>query len=261
MLARLMDLQESNEHFAETAKQFRHHEPRNIGFTGLSSCQALFTFEAKRVSGIDDLDELLDALSMLNEHKRQSLIEVFENGDKQLAPLLIGASWWKDASRDTLNISKALATFRKAITLGQAWSSPSLVRASYVAMAVVHDEYADAPDDLEEAATVFGTADAYLLKQRAMVLLHQQQYEGAAAAFAQALAGDGLDNVERAYAGRTGGLAAAYLDDWNAAERFFLLGASAAEKLTFQRIPTKQKRRSTSPGAKKPLDPQRPEKI
>jgi hypothetical protein len=29
---------------------------------------------------------------------------------------------------------------------------------------------------------------------------------------------------------------------------------------TFQRIPTKQKRRSTGQGAKKPLDPQRPEK-
>jgi hypothetical protein len=110
MLARLMDLQESHEHFAETAKHFRHNEPRNIGFTGLSSCQAMFTFEAKRVSGIDDFDELLDALSILNENKRQSLIEVFENGDKQLAPLLIGASWWKDASRDALNISKALTT-------------------------------------------------------------------------------------------------------------------------------------------------------
>jgi hypothetical protein len=32
------------------------------------------------------------------------------------------------------------------------------------------------------------------------------------------------------------------------------------EMVTFQRIPTKQKRRSTGPGAKKPFDPQRPEK-
>jgi tetratricopeptide (TPR) repeat protein len=236
MLARLMELQESNEHLAETAKHFRYNEPPNIGFTGLSSCQALFTFEAQRIAGIDDLDELLDALSMLNDNKRQCLIEVFENGAKQLAPLLISVSWWKDASRDALNIPKALATFRKAINVGQAWSSPSLVRASYVAMAVIHDEYADAPDDalaiLDEAVAVFGTADAYLLKQRAMVLFHQQKYEEAAASFVQALAGDGLDNVERAYAGRTGGLAAAYVNDWNAAERFFLLGASAAEKLT-----------------------------
>jgi len=225
MLARLMDLQESNEHLAKIAKNFRHNKPLNIGFTGLSSCQALFTFEAKRISGIDGLDELLEALNIINKSKRQCLIEVFENGTKQLAPLLIGASWWKDASRDALNVPKALATFRKAIQLGQAWASPSLVRASYVAMAVMHDEYADAPDDalaiLDEAATAFGAADAYLLKQRAMILFHQQKYEEAAAAFAQALAGDGLDNVERAYAGRTGGLAAAYQDDWNAAERFF----------------------------------------
>src|SRR5919109_423315 len=32
------------------------------------------------------------------------------------------------------------------------------------------------------------------------------------------------------------------------------------ELATFHRIPTKQKRRSTGPGAKKSLDPQRPEK-
>jgi hypothetical protein len=235
MLARLMELQERNDHFAEIAKSFQHSDTPNIGFTGLSSCQALFTGEAQRISGIDDLDELFDALSMLHENKRRCLVEVFENGAKQLAPLLIGASWWRDASRDALNIPKALATFRKAINLGQAWSSPSLVRASYVAMAVIYDEYANAPDDamviLDEAAAAFGTADAYLLKQRAMVLFHQQKYEEAAAAFDQALAGDGLDNVERAYAGRTGGLAAAYSDDWNAAERFFLMGASAAEEI------------------------------
>jgi tetratricopeptide (TPR) repeat protein len=236
MLARLMDLEESNDYLAEIAQNFRHDDTPNLGFTGLSPCQLLFTFEANRVSGIDDLDELLDALSMLNDRKQQGLLEVFENGDKQFAPLLIGASWWKDASRDALNIPQALATFRKAIRLGQAGSSPSLVRASYVAMAVIHDEYADAPDDalatLDEATEAFGTADAYLLKQRAMVLFHQQKYKEAAASYGLALAGDGLDNVESAYAGRTGALAAAYSDDWNAAERFFLMGASAAEKLT-----------------------------
>jgi len=236
MLARLMELEESNEHFAARAKNFRHHDTPNTGFTGLSPFQALFTFEAHRIAGIDDLDELLDALSMLPERKRQGLIEVFENGAKQLAHLLIGASWWKDASRDALNIPKALATFRKAINLGQAWSSPSLVRASYVAMAVIYDEYAYAPADalaiLDEAAEACGTADTYLLKQRAMVRFHQQKYEEAVASFDQALTGDRLGNVERAYAGRMGGLAAAYSDDWNAAERFFLTGASAAEKLT-----------------------------
>jgi hypothetical protein len=38
------------------------------------------------------------------------------------------------------------------------------------------------------------------------------------------------------------------------------LSTRHVEELTFQRIPTKQKRRSTGPGAKKSLDPQRPEK-
>jgi hypothetical protein len=37
-------------------------------------------------------------------------------------------------------------------------------------------------------------------------------------------------------------------------------GERVLDILTFHRIPTKQKRRSTVQGAKKPLDPQRPEK-
>ena len=48
--------------------------------------------------------------------------------------------------------------------------------------------------------------------------------------FDQALAGEGLDNVERAFAGRTGGIAAARSSDWESAERFFLTAASAAEE-------------------------------
>jgi tetratricopeptide (TPR) repeat protein len=101
-------------------------------------------------------------------------------------------------------------------------------------MAILYDEYDKAPDNalavLDEATEVFGTADAHLLKQRAMVLFHQQNHQEAVALFDQALAGEALDNVERAFAGRTGGIAAARSSDWESAERFFLMGAAAAEE-------------------------------
>src|SRR5256885_14876689 len=163
MLARLMELAESNEHLAEMAQSFRGKDIRTIDFSGFSLFQALFTLEAARISGIDDLDELLDALDALNADKRQCLIEIWENDTGKLASLLISSSWWKDVSRDILNIRKTLATFRKAIDLGKAWSSPSLVRESYVAMAIIYDEYDNAPNTalavLDEAAETFGTAD------------------------------------------------------------------------------------------------------
>jgi tetratricopeptide (TPR) repeat protein len=233
MLARLMDLEESNEHLAEIAKNFRQDDTHIINFSGLSLVQIFFTFEAARISGIDALDEFLDTLNALDGDKRQCLIEVLENTNKKFAHVLISSSWWKDVSQDALNIGKALAAFRKAVDLGKAWSCPSLMRASYVAMAVLCDEYDNSPDNalvvLDEAAEALGTADTYLLNQRAMVLFHQKNEKEAVALFDQALAGEGLDNVGKAFAGRTGGIAAAHIDDWEAAERFFLMGASAAE--------------------------------
>jgi tetratricopeptide (TPR) repeat protein len=235
MLLRLMELNGSDEHLAEVAKRFGADDIPNTDFGGLSHAHVFFRFEVARVSGVDDLDELLDALRALHDDERGSLIEILEDDTVGLASLLIGSSWWKDLSRNALNIQKALTTFRKAVDLGKVWFSPSLVRASYVAMSVLHDDYNNAPVAalavLDEAAETFGTADAYILKQRAMVLFHLTKDEEAVALFDQALAGEGLDNVERAFASRTGGIAAARIDDWSSAERFFLMGASAAEEI------------------------------
>jgi tetratricopeptide (TPR) repeat protein len=102
-------------------------------------------------------------------------------------------------------------------------------------MAVICDEYDNAPDTalavLDEAAKSLGLTDAYLLNQRAMVLVHQKKDKEAVILFDQALAAEGLDDVGRAFAGRTGGIAAASSDDWNSAERFFLMGASDIEEI------------------------------
>jgi tetratricopeptide (TPR) repeat protein len=235
MLVRLMALEESNEHLAEITQELRRDDSRIMDFSGLSLVQIFFTFEAARLSGIDALDELLDALNALNEDNRERLIAALEYDAGKLARILISSSWWKEASQNALNIKKALATFRKAIDLGKAWCSPSLVRASYIAASVLFDEYGNSPDDalavLDEAAEAFGRADAYILKQRAMVLFRQKKDEEAVALFGQALAGDGLDVVERAFAGRTGGIAAAHLSNWDSAERFFLMGAAAVKEI------------------------------
>ena len=229
MIAGLMEFEESDESLAEITKEF---DNPSLPYSGLSLFQTLFTLAGARISGIDDLDVFLDALSALNENKRQHLIEAWENDTRETIHLLIGSSWWHDASRDVLDISRAVATFRKSIDLGKAWSSPNLVRASYVAISVLYDEYGNSSDDaldvLDEVTKDFSTADPYLLAQRGKVLFHQQNYEAAVSVFDQVLTEEGPNSVDRAFAGRTGGIAAARLGAWDAAERFFLLGASAA---------------------------------
>ena len=89
--------------------------------------------------------------------------------------MLVGTAWWKDASKDRLDIGKAISILRLAVEVGQAWQAPKLVRAAYVAMSVIHDEYSNAPDAalsiLDEAEEDGGKNDARLLNQRAKVLL------------------------------------------------------------------------------------------
>jgi len=234
MLARLMELGESNEPLAEIAQNFRQNDLNTIGdFSEFSPFQTLFSLEVARISGIDALGELLDALDKLDAEKRQCLIEVLEKGTGKLARLLINTSWWKDVSRDALNIGKTLTTFRKAINLGKVWSGQNLVRASYIAISVLFDEYNNTPESalaiLDEAAIDFGTTDVHILNQRAKVVFRQGRDDEAVVLFGQALAGDGLDPVERAFSGRNGGIAAACSDNWHAAEQLFLVGASAAD--------------------------------
>jgi hypothetical protein len=126
MLARLMELEEDQKHLAEIAMGFRVNDVHDIDFNEFSFSQHLFIFQTAHISGTDDLVELLEALAALTADKRRRLIEVWECNAVTLTHFLIRSSWWKDASRDLLNITKALVALRRAVDLGKAWTSPSL---------------------------------------------------------------------------------------------------------------------------------------
>jgi len=74
----------------------------------------------------------------------------------------------------------------------------------------------------------FGTKDVHILNQRAKVRVRQGRDDEAVVLFGQALAGDGLDPVERAFS--VGTVDQQHVQtNWHAAEQLFLVGASAAD--------------------------------
>lgn len=239
MLSRLMDLAEDEEAFSEILNNFKKMREAGVPMAGLSPFQALFSLEAARIAGLDDLDDLLNAVEHLSVEKRTHLVYVlsYEDESIQIADLLIGSAWVRDASRDRLEVNKAISVLRHSLELGRAWQVHALTRAAYVAMSVIYDEYGNASqtalDVLDEADSELGPDDARVLNQRAKVFLHLKENRKSLTLFERALASGNLPGSEQVFACRSAGIAAARSGDWPTAERLFLLGASKAERTDF----------------------------
>ena len=231
MISRLIDISKTKDDFGVMLQQFLDNDTLSL-YSVLKPAQTLFTFEASRITGLDDLKELLEALNDLESEKRAYLLAAIETSDVADADLLVDSAWWKDASRDKLDTGKAISILRFAVEVGQAWQATKLVRAAYVATSVIHDEYSNAPDAalsiLDEAEEVVGKNDARLLNQRAKVFLNLSRFPEALELFERALEFGALPNVEQMFAARSGGIAAARTGDWLRAERLFLTGSRVA---------------------------------
>lgn len=233
MLARLIEHGEQDEALAELNESINRASLDTETLRGLTAFQILFSFEAARISGISKLEELLQALDSIDVSVREKLVEVLEYKGEEIAHRLVSNAWWRDASRDRLDVETALSVYEKTINSAIKWGSPSLERAAYIAISVLHDEYGNKSHEalrvLDRAEDKFSSSDQYLLNQRAKVLFHKRDHAAAVQLFAAVLEGPSLDEIERAFAGRTGGIAAGRMNDWRNAEKLFRLAAEAAD--------------------------------
>ena len=232
MLSHLIDISKSKQDFGDIFESLMEECDIDFSAAGLSPAQILFSFEVARITGLDDLKELLEALNNLDAEKRAYLLIALESSIVTGADLLITNAWWTDVSKDRLDISKSISILRFAVEVGQAWKIPKLVRAAYVAMSIIHDEYEHVPEAalaiLDEADEVIGNNDPRLLNQRAKVLLGLSINDTALALFERALKVDSWSNVEQTFATRSAGIAAARIGDWAKAESLFLWGKNIA---------------------------------
>lgn len=199
--------------------------------------QLLFSYQAARIRGLDDLAALFTALEELPKEKRDSLLAVCDS-DFDFAALLIGRAWWNDVQDGNLDVGKAVATLQRVESTSRGWGARRLVRSCQVAISVIHDEYGHS---VESALAVLDVADAEfpnvadLTNQRSKVLFHAKREQEALAVAERALSFPELSNVEYVFTCRNAGIAAANLGSWVKAVDFFELGAKRASQSRIQK--------------------------
>lgn len=199
--------------------------------------QLLFSYQAARIRGLDDLAALVVALEGLPEEKRDLLLAVC-NSDFDFAALLVGRAWWSDVQDGVLDVEKAVATLRGVELASRHWGAMQLVLACHVAISVIYDEYGHSVD---AALAVLDVADAEfpnaadLINQRSKVLFHANRDQEALVFAARALSFPELSNVEYVYTCRNSGVAAANFGNWVKAADFFELGAKRALQSSIQK--------------------------
>ena len=235
MLSKVMDLAEADE---EIAKLWRKFEQRpDLPLAGLSIAQLYLHIRASKITSLRDLEDLLDALEALNSKKRSHVLLALKDGTGELADLLIGGAWSRDAVNDRLNVDQGITILRNALNYGRQWNIVELVRAGYVAIAVLYDEYGSdsksALQVLEEASKELGEHPK-IVNQRAKVFFGLKTFDRALELFQLALEGDGLSAIEKTFSSRLAGISSAHLEDWQTAERLFLDGAETARLTAVQ---------------------------
>lgn len=237
MLSRMIDLTEDNlalKHITDSYEKEQFDFPR-LGEN--KPAQILFSYQGARLSGLNDLSELVTALDGLPPNKRDQLLKIC-NSDMYFATLLISRAWWTEVKNGTLNITKALQIFDHTAMKSREWRVPELTKACLVAISVILDEYGHSTD---QALEILDTADnefpneASLINQRAKVLFHVHRDAEALPMAYKALDLHGLSNVEFVFCCRVAGIAVAKSGDWPEAERLFLLGAEKAEHFDIQK--------------------------
>jgi len=232
MLSRLMDLRQTDEDIDKLWRNFETAQQQGAPLAGLSMAQALFSIRASNVTGLSDLDNLIAALETLDDQKRADLFTALRDTTVQLADLLIGGAWSRDASKGHLDVLQGVTVMKKAVSLARKWNVTELACAAYVAMSVIYDEYGSDSNSalqvLQEASDDGLDSEPRILNQKAKVFFGLKNYERALELFQSVLSGDALPTIERIFSSRLAGISAAHIGDWKSAEGFFLTGAATA---------------------------------
>jgi len=230
MLSRMIDIAEESPFFGDLSDSFSsadHHLPQ-LGEN--KPAQVLFSYQAVRIQGLDDLSELIKALDGLPPTKRDQLLAICDS-DFDFPSLLVNRSWLKDVEDGVLDVSKAIRVFESTAIKAREWKVAELTKACLVAMAVVQDEYGHSTSRalkiLDEADQEF-PEEASLVNQRAKVLFRAGREEDALSFAHKALMLPALSDVSFVFCCRDAGIAAANAENWPEAERLFLLGSDRA---------------------------------
>lgn len=233
-----VDLPEGMEPFDVDGTIFSDLPVEGIQIADNLPAQVLFSYQAVRIAGMNDLAELVDALDALPETKRELLLRVCVS-DVDFAGLLISNSWWREVAQNKLNTEAAYEILNHVMKKAHSWQCPQLVRSCIVARSVLLDEY---DKDLEKSLTVLDEGlkefpdEVNILNQKAKVLSHMGKNEDVLSLCKIIQRTPGLPIVEQVFMHRMAGMCACELGQWKVAADFYLEGCRRVGQSDDQRL-------------------------
>ncbi len=230
MLSRLIDINEDSSALKDISESMRKDQAILPLLGENTPAQVFFSYLGARLSGLNDLYELITSLESIPEKKRDHLLSVFDTYT-DFAPLLVNRAWWKELNNGELDVPRALEVFEYTLSKAREWKISELIKACFVAKSVIQDEYGHST---ELALEVLDLADrefpneACLVNQRAKVLFNAERDIEALPIANKALSLPNLSDIEYVFCCRVAGKAAAKSGDWVESERLFRQGAEKA---------------------------------
>lgn len=237
LLSRIIDLADEIDEFGEMHTAFNEKAKGLPRIGDNKPAQILMSYQAVRISGTDDLIEMVDSLEALTSTKRDFLLKVCDS-ENDFASLLIGRAWWKDASSQSFDTDNVLKKLSYCAEKFANWRRHELFSACLVAQAVIADEYRN---DTEHALNIIADAlrefpnDVNVINQKGKILFHAKRYHECLEICDTICNRTDMPAVEHAFMLRSAGICAAEEGNWKRAAGYFLLGAERADQTSVQK--------------------------
>lgn len=195
----------------------------------------LLTIGLQTIQSPEDLSSLFAALDQLENDKRQRRLEQFK-AFSQGYDLYVQSSWANAWLSGDLNVDAAITAYQQMEAQARTWGDIDLAHQCLIAQSVLFDEMQQdrtKAQALIEEALEAHPGDAKLMRQKAKVLGHNDDYEGAREILAQLKSGlTERSSVDQLYTLKEEAVAAARLGDLEEARELFLQAANIHDEYT-----------------------------
>lgn len=223
----------------EIARTTEHDELRsayNVRHEGqqTSSFGIMFLTHAQAFKKISDTLEAFTAINRYPQAFRQELFAALSLREMD-SEMYINGPWLKEHSADTIDAALHAPMYLQMANMARSWGLEDLAVTSTKYQAVILDEYGNVPDKamqvLDQALTWAGPDNWVLLRAQAKIEFRAKKYPEALSLFKRLAEtqDSGTSSVEKAFAFREAGIAAANTGDWKLAEEFFKTARVAAQ--------------------------------
>ncbi|MBX5195739.1 hypothetical protein HJB82_10455 [Rhizobium sp. NZLR10] len=228
-LYRMYEIARTTEHDElRSAYNVRHEDQQTSSF-GL-----MFLIHTQAFKKISDTLEAFTAIDRCDQSFRQDLFAALTLREMD-SEMYFNGPWLKEHSADTMDAAIHAPMYLQMANLAHDWGLKDLAVTATKYQAVILDEYGNASDKamqaLDQAEKWAGHNNWVLVRAQAKIEFRAKRYSEALTLFTRlaVIQDSEISPIEKAFAFREAGIAAANTGDWKLADEFFCTARAAAK--------------------------------